>query len=795
MRLEWIAAVLRPEDIASHPSFQNSNYDSRPHVVLATAIDGGYAPLPPNFVGAELSEVHDALEAEAARLAVDTFFAETQRTASTELVDILNENNLDLAAMCAFSLIAANALAELEEFESLERLLNGSLRRVVGADPGSRLLRAILLQQLSMRQMDWGSRDYFLSQEAHQILATLQTANFPSFEVSPRVGGTSDMTIEHIIVALQRAVWSTLPNAMSVTPSTGPNDAEIDWRKIVTAPKSEELLLIERESSHQYSRFIERAFERVYGDRTMRIGGSSPDLFLANLRNELYGTANVYSTRRELALMRLTANGVMSAQYDYAECIRLLRYSKGDKYLTSVLDKLRLGGPLAALSREARQVIARRLTPGYVRSEDLQVIKSSADLLTKSEAQDALAAIFRLLDAGSPQNDPGRWSSHSARLERTLNAAVALAAPAEAANEVSTRLLGYVQDSKFDELVDRAIASALFRLEIDKDSEPFATSWGRWLSRADEWPNTGERARQKLQRRSSAERGAIKTWSDVENVVNDLVMDHSVNESAIDASAAKVSESMTSIRDSAQVGRFAFGGTEPAELAVMLLPFSKLDLWEPLAEFLSDVAVPRQYKDFAFDRMAKSALRIPPEMAKVFLRRRDQILLSRDAHPLDGDPLVPYPAALRMYAAHGLMTDEELVALLTQLSGSSLPRAKVQAAQTLSVLASKRGSPSLLNLALFLSYELDAEIQGYASHAVAAMLGVTADAHDAAVIRLESLMNSDSLIAPLQAIRGLSILAPSEVEPRLRLAVGDLASSHPSRRVRIEAATLGERLG
>jgi hypothetical protein len=100
-----------------------------------------------------------------------------------------------------------------------------------------------------------------------------------------------------------------------------------------------------------------------------------------------------------------------------------------------------------------------------------------------------------------------------------------------------------------------------------------------------------------------------------------------------------------------------------------------------------------------------------------------------------------------------------------------------------------RGNSSLLTVALQLSYETDAEVQGYASNAMAAMAGLPSQAQEAAVLRLVALMQSDGLIAPLLAIRGLA-KEPTAIDSRLRFSVDGLMLRHPSRRVRAEAANL-----
>jgi hypothetical protein len=788
MKLEWLASVLRPSDIVARAGSGNPDYASRPHVVLAAAIDGDPWPTPPIFPEGRPTESYDSEEVAAVDLAVKTFFADTQRVAATNLVERLLGENLDLAATCALSLVAATALADLEDRPMFERLLTSVLERVKAKDPSTRLLRATLLQQLSLRNQDWGSRDTALSEEANVLINSITDAQFPNFEISPTAIGDSNTTIGHIIAALRYATLSILPNSMSITKSS---HAPIDVTELVAAAKSsQEFLVAHWDRASEYARFVEAYFNRLYGDRSARIGGTDPDLFYVNLRNELYGSDSVYATRRQLALLRMVEVSSISAQHDQAECLRLLRYGQGDKHLALALNRLRLGGPLTSLSQDARQVIARRLTPGYVRSEDLQVVEAAADLLTESEARDALAAIFRLLEAGSPTNDPDRWSAPHSRIDRTWRAAASLAASANSVSEVSARLLRDVRSSRYDETLDMAYSRVLMRLEWERITEPQIADWRDWIgSGPSQWRYTADTARSMLGVPLTMDDTDAVRKSDVEAVVSDLLRDHLVSQEIKGESADVTAEAMSSIRSSAQQGRYASGGAEPAELAVVLITFGEARLWEPLAEFVLDAAVPRQHKTGALDRLANARPPIPLSVADTLRMRADDLLLMRDASPFDRDPLRPYPAALRMLAAYDLILDEDLVTWLSELGGSQAPGARIEAAKTISQVSPARGNSWLLTMAVQLSYETDAEVQGYASSAIATMVSFPSEARGAAIRRLLTLMESDSLIAPLLAIRGLA-KEPTAIDSQLRSGVERLVSRHPSRRVRTEAADL-----
>jgi hypothetical protein len=366
------------------------------------------------------------------------------------------------------------------------------------------------------------------------------------------------------------------------------SESDIDWKEIVTSPDSEEILLIHRDRADEYARYVADSFNRQYGDRSQYFGRRSPaDLFFVNLRNELYGSTSVYQTRREVAILRLVEVDSTSAGHDLAECLRLLRYGKGNDFLALALDRLSLGGPLSSLSQDARQVIARRLTPGYTRTEDLQVVRAAADLLTESEAANALGALFDLVDAGNKINDPERWSAPNARLERIWRAAASLAGPANSVIEVSSRLLREMQSADYDTALDMAYARVLNDLEWGSSFEPHSNEWRNWLDSPNEWQYTAATARSKLRVRSTTDGTVIAGLPDVEAVVSDLLLDYAVSDTIRSNSADVLIGAMSSISESARKHQYAWGGSHPAELAVALIQFGEERLWEPLIEFLT----------------------------------------------------------------------------------------------------------------------------------------------------------------------------------------------------------------
>lgn len=789
MKLEWLAAVLRPNDIAPHLNFGNSKYDRQPHVRLAAAILGQATPYRPRIGEEEIPEKYNIAEDTSAKLSIETFFSSTQRSAVTDLVEQLSRDKLDIAIVCSLALVAAVAFGELEERESVEQLLESTLRRVAPIDASHTLLRACLLQQLSLRKRDWGSNDTSLSEEANSLLAGIEKATFPEFPISQGATGSSRDTITNICEALQYSIWSSLPNTFSLDQTA--SSAPIEWQKIVNSKRSEEFLLIHREEASVYQNFIINEFRSVFGDRSIRFGGGTSDLFYANLRNELYGSSAVYTSRRDLSVLRLVQGQSDSSNTDYAECLRMLRYSKSDDYLTLALDRIELGGPLAALSRDARQVIARRLTPGYVRDSDLAVLRAATDLLTDTECRDALSAVLGLIDAGSPTNEPGRWTAFSARLERTWLVAASLANVGDATEKTATRLLRDLKGSDYDETIDLAYARALDNLEVGSEwhKSVSAADWIEWVQTPGTWLHTVGVARFKLGIRTAPTDDAVRRLSDVIDITTDALSGHAVLDSKLSESADIVEVSLAGLQQSTRGGRFPGGGTSPAVVAVDLIRLGVDRLWQPLVDFLLDDHMPRRYKSGAIDRLISAKVEIPATYQDNFKIGSEALLFSQDAMPVDRDPVVPYPAAVRLLGSFSLVDDAALVRLLTTLAGKDSVRARIEAAKSVSILSARRQELWLATIALQLSYQSNAQIQGYAANALALLSDAESIASEACVLRLIDLMEGDGLIAPLLAIRGLNQRL-SIGDRRIRLTVEGLRTGHPSRRVRAEATTL-----
>lgn len=784
MKLEWMAALLRPRDLAPHPNFPDHTYDNLPHVKLAAAVLGRPSPrnLWADISGQKPPDVitRDSMFVDAA---IKTFHSATINEAVTAIRQYVQATDGDVASAAAAALIGACALSEREDFEACEELLSVVLSRLVTRDPGTLFLRACLLQQRCLRRRDWAHEYFDVLAEVNDILVELASgAEFPGFAVGRWASGDSECTMQHILVALKHAVWSLSPRDEEIENLRLPKHEDIlnfQW--------SEEALHITGDAAKEYVRYVEDQYRYEYNSLSTFLGRAQPDLFYYNLRNELYGSGAVYGSRKELALLRLTQASNLGVATDFAECLSLLRYANADDELDLAIRALRLGGPLSALSRDARQVLSKRLTPERVRYAELSVIRGAAELLTDSEAADALTAGYLLIEAGSPTNVVGRWTAYSKRLELTWRTVVELANASGKANDAARRLLSDARSAKYDELVDLAYARALRALDWSEMTADVVTGWRGWIERSgDKWSHTAAIMRLQLGEQARTSSTSNPTLNDIAMIANDAFHGHPIPPALMEVCIRRTLDALDRLRQTSKGGPWGMGGPDAGDIAAVLISLGATELWRPLTDFLVDDTVPRTYRSGAFDRLATAEVEVDSSAAEIFRLRAIDTLWLPDPMPFDAETFVPYPAALRFLASRSMIEEGDIFYALTQLAGSPNRSWRAAAAESASAIAHKWHTPWMLAIAVQLSHDANIETRGYAAHALSHLAGKTESLVELARRRLKDLLTFDGIIVPLLAIRGLRRNLDALDTP-LAESVSALAIAHPSREVRREA--------
>jgi hypothetical protein len=788
VNLAWLVALLRPEDIAPHPNVPDPDYDRQPQSALAAVVLGD--PRRSGQLGALFRQSGRGDEGEngssLAEAALKSFSASSIYDGVSELRRRATDPDSDLAEATAAALLAACALSELEQHGDAVGVLQSVLVRVENDDSdGAALLRLTLLLQLSLRMRDWNEDFREALALTRELLARLNpVVSFDQFPIGPAATGSSDDTIKHILRALTYSSWS-LGSFGRVSDDKPPTVEEL-----VQHPRSEQLLLLEEDAAAVYARSLEEQYGRLFGDSSIVIGRSSPDLFYVSLRHELLGSTAALTARRNLAIYRLVRGRSSSETADYRDCLRLLRYSaNADDELDLAINEVRLAGPLSALSEEVRRVIVHRLSPEYVRYSELSIVHAAAELLTPSEASATLNQVIRLIERKCPFNAAGRWTAYSRRLSETWRTATALARYADRMDELANFLLDEIERSDpSDEAIDLAYARAISAIEWSQVTSVATRRWGAWADRGQTgWPRARDAIRVNLGVRvASWDISQELTLSEVGDVLNDAFRGHPMPSGFLERANAVVIESLENLEAaSTRGGPFGMGGTEPASCAAVLISHGSSQLWDPLAKFLTNTRVPRTYRTAGFDQLVDLGMPLPAAIFDRIQSDAARILVAPDTLPYRNDDLVPYPSALRFLGRYELLNQGDILANVMRLAGATDVKARVEAAKTLAVLAGVAPAFWMSAVAIQLSHDRNGEILGYCANALALLLGDDNPLGEATSARLIELLKADGMIAPLLAIRGLK--RSLSLEGPVGSEVRHLARNHPSRLVRDEA--------
>ncbi len=216
MNLAWLAAVLQPYDVASHPNIPDAEYDDRPVAQLAAIIIGGPwnrrvlarpdAPASPNS-SLELAE--RCLEADSIAAGVPAL-----------ALRLLTEPPADPAEAAALTLIAASAAAELEDYDTSLELLNRQIARLTDHPEGAvQLVAAALFQQKALRLSDMGRPDHDLCFSVGNFLRGFESRLCEPFTTNRGVAWDWSTTAEQMRLSLLDAAASLVPWTARARPS------------------------------------------------------------------------------------------------------------------------------------------------------------------------------------------------------------------------------------------------------------------------------------------------------------------------------------------------------------------------------------------------------------------------------------------------------------------------------------------------------------------------------------------------------------------------------------------------
>jgi hypothetical protein len=265
-----------------------------------------------------------------------------------------------------------------------------------------------------------------------------------------------------------------------------------------------------------------------------------------------------------------------------------------------------------------------------------------------------------------------------------------------------------------------------------------------------------------------------------------------LNAKVVEMAPALVTNELRRIRFDAARGRFAGGGVNAAELAVLLIDLGANELWEDLAALLVDPLVSREDKTPALERLADSDFLLPDGVTELFRRNAVSLLENVGSSFFTQDTLVPYPAALSCFARFSVLPSARVLIEVNRLAASSNAKSHVGAASCAIVLAKSGKSEWVVPLSVQLTYDPDVAVVGRAARAVAHIVAEGTSPYISLLSgRLAELVASDGVLVPLFVIRALAD-TEGTLTDTLRDALNEVVASHASSIVRTNAQNLLE---
>lgn len=424
-----------------------------------------------------------------------------------------------------------------------------------------------------------------------------------------------------------------------------------------------------------------------------------------------------------------------------------------------------------------------------LRTVEADVLNSAAEVLSRTEAREALDGIARALAEGGPWSPVGHEEIQILRRGAAWRALASLAGPAEQEEAAALLLLEEARGQRSErELADRELYRALAQMDWDRFSPSTQDSWGEFaMDAATDLPTTASYVAElvggTVNVRDARALDSVVDWT------NARLRGRGRGTDLPTGAPDVLRGELRRVREEAQRGMYSYGPPSAADVIAALLDMGLVsDLWDDLAHFLIDTQVEASARAAAFDRLAQSKGAIPPAVAELFVGTSDRVLMSMP-EGIGREEIRPFPAALRFLGRFGLIGTADLFDYLTLLAGSSEPEVRREASLSVAVLSAHERRPELMVLALPLSRDGDVEVRGHAGRALSYFIPDRSLLASVALRRLKDLLAEDGLRVPHLVLRGMADV-PLPLPSSIGEVVSKIAEDHPARSVRSAALRL-----
>lgn len=793
--ISWLAALLSPRSVSPHPNFRSVDRVT-PAGLLGLVTSGEDRDR--DELAGRLERPLTSAETDLIEAASQSIQTRTMQSGVAELIRLSTNPGVSDAAMrVAAALFAASALSEMDEPGRAVELLDKVVRLLPDDTDDGRLLAGAVMQQQAMRACESGVPFQGARDRARYLLDTVDIVQVSRYPTSQGSRWPAATTNRNLLKALLEANQDLYDSALGF-PDTK------TLKRLLRTSNSPLVSAMIRHAGTGKREYIKEAFSAYALSSERSVRSQDPvdhPVWRSLMFFELVGHRRLARAYRqvlgELRMLRSQGQTELSR-----EGLRLLRQADDAKRLRLALGLVRGGGPLAALTQEAETIVTHRLSSVLLREVELATLEASAQLLDTASADAAFTAVLGSLQ-DVPIETPFRRELAAIQVENRFRAAAALAPVAKRVNDLAMRVLDGIESTgpTGDELLVRAHARGVAPLDWEEVDESVKARWRMWLAGREREPSTTAGWETLLNmvtpelrndEVSAAAASGTPTLDRVANELNVIMTSPEVSEQTTawlrESASDLITERLDAARRDAAKGSFTMYSIEPADLAIALIQHAQADLWEPVTEYLLDPRLPRRMKTEALNRISSAPESVPDFVRRTFASR-GTALFAADAvsSPFEPPEIDPYPAAVRVLAALGLSTIDDLLSALSTLAAGPV-RSKLEAARTLStIVATTLPTPEwAVSIALQLSSDANANVRAETGRTLAVVLKNTHFARALIESRLLGLLDEDGMLVPLLVLRGLT--GDAEISPGVvRDRVSQMAQEHPVFGVRVQA--------